>query len=111
MMGPAKPQRIEIGDRACAHGEDVAQNAADAGSGTLIGLDVGGMVVALHLEDCGLAVPDIDHARVLALTLDHPGRLGRPLAPVPTRGLVCSVERRLGKACVCTFSARWCAST
>jgi hypothetical protein len=37
--------------RARAHGEDVAQDAADAGRRALVGLDVGGVVVAFHLED------------------------------------------------------------
>src|SRR3546814_9869600 len=48
---------------------------------------------SLHLEDCGLAVPVIDHARVLARTLDHPGRLGRQLAQVPARGFVGAMLR------------------
>jgi hypothetical protein len=33
-----------------AHGEDVAQDAAHAGRGALIGLDVGGVVVASILK-------------------------------------------------------------
>ena len=41
--------RLAIGPR--AHGEDVAHDAADAGRRALVGLDVGGVVVALHLED------------------------------------------------------------
>ena len=47
------PKRSALmrGDGAGAHGEDVAQNAADAGGGALIGLDEGRMIVAFHLED------------------------------------------------------------
>ncbi len=51
MIGRAEAQRVEIGDRPRAHGEDVAQDAADAGRGALIGLDEGWMVVGFHLED------------------------------------------------------------
>jgi hypothetical protein len=36
------------------------------GRRALVGLDVGGVVVALHLEDGGLAVADIDDAGILA---------------------------------------------
>jgi hypothetical protein len=57
-----------IGPR--AHGEDVAQDAADAGRRALIGLDVARVVVALHLEDGGLAVADVDDAGVLARAAD-----------------------------------------
>ena len=45
VIGRAEAQEIERGDRPCAHGEDVAQNAADPGRRALIGLDEGGMVV------------------------------------------------------------------
>ena len=42
--------------------------------------------MALHLEDGGLAVADVDHAGVLARALDHPRRLGRQLLqPAPWR--------------------------
>ena len=76
----AERQRIEAGDRPRAHGEHVAQNAADAGRGALIGLDVARMVVALHLEHDGEPVADVDDAGVLARSLDHPRRLGRQRA-------------------------------
>ena len=39
MAGVAEGKRIEAGDRPRAHGEDVAQDAADAGRRALIGLD------------------------------------------------------------------------
>ena len=42
----AEAQRIHDGQRPRAHGEDVAQNAADAGGRALEGLDVAGVVVA-----------------------------------------------------------------
>ena len=87
----AEAQRVEVGDRPRAHGEDVAQDAADAGRRALVGLDVGGVVVALHLEDGGLAVADVDHAGILARALDHPRRLGRQLLQPDLRGLVGAV--------------------
>jgi hypothetical protein len=59
-------ERVHRRDGSGAHGEDVAQDAADAGRRALVGLDIGGVVVALHLEDHRLSVADIDHARVLA---------------------------------------------
>ncbi len=71
MIGPAETQRVEVGDRASAHREDVAQDAADAGRRTLIRLDIGRVVVALHLEDRRLAVADVDHAGILAGAADH----------------------------------------
>ena len=91
MVGRAEAQSVEAGDRPRAHGEDVAQDAADAGRRALIGLDEGGMVVALHLEDAGVPVADVDDAGILARPLDHPGRLGRQLAQVQARGFVGAV--------------------
>ena len=41
----AKAQRIEDRDRAGAHREDVAKDAADTGGGTLVGLDGRGVIV------------------------------------------------------------------
>ena len=45
--GIAEAQRVEVGDGAGAHGEDIAQNAADAGGGALVGFDEAGVVVAI----------------------------------------------------------------
>ena len=72
----AEAQRVHGGDGARAHGEDVAQDAADAGGRALIGLDEGGMVVAFHLEDDGIAVADVDDAGILARALDDLRPLG-----------------------------------
>ena len=69
----AEAERVQEGDRPRPHGEDVAQDAADARRRPLVGLDEGGVVVALHLEDADLAVTDIDDAGVLARSLHHPG--------------------------------------
>ena len=72
----AEAQRVHRRDRARTHGEDVTQDAADAGRRTLVGLDVGGVVVALHLEDHRLAVADVHHARILARAADDLRALG-----------------------------------
>ena len=86
MVRAAEAQRVQIGDRPRAHGEDVAQDAADAGRRALIGLDEGGVVVALHLEDRGLAVADVDDAGILARAADHARARGRQrLQPVLAR--------------------------
>src|SRR5258708_32364928 len=86
MFRRAEAQGVEAGDRPRAHGEDVAQDAADAGGRALIGLDVAWMVVALHLEHHRLAIADVDDAGVLAGALDHPRRLGRQTSPMHPRG-------------------------
>ena len=84
-------QRIETGNRTRTHGENVAQNATDAGGRALIGLNVAWMVMALHLEHDCEPVADIDHAGVLARPLDHPRRLRRQRAQVDFRRLVRAV--------------------
>ena len=65
-VGRAEAQRIHHRERACAHGEDVAHDAADPGRRTLIGLDVGRMVVGLDLEGHRPAVTDVDDSGVFA---------------------------------------------
>ena len=62
----AEAERVEDGDRAGAHGEDVAQDAADAGRGALVRLHRGGVVVALDLERDRQPVADADDAGVVA---------------------------------------------
>ena len=73
VVGMAEPQRVQIGHRARAHGEHVAQDAADTGGRPLVGLDKGRVVMALHLEDGSLAVADIDDAGIFARSANHPG--------------------------------------
>ena len=67
----AEAQRIQHGDGARAHGEDVAQNAADAGGRALERLDEAGVVVRFDLEGDDVAAADIDDAGVLAGALHH----------------------------------------
>ena len=80
MRRRAERQRVQAGDRPRAHGEHVAQDAADAGRRALIGLDVARVVVALHLEHAGEPVADVDDTGILARPLDHPRALGRQRA-------------------------------
>ena len=67
----AEAQRVERGDRARAHREDVAQDPADARRRALARLDERRVVVALDLEDDREPVADRDDARVLARALQH----------------------------------------
>ena len=104
----AEAQRVQHGDRPCAHRQDVADDAADAGGRTLVRLDVGRVVVRLDLEGDRPAVADVDHAGVLAHADEqHARRVGRgllgELAQVHLRGLVRAVlaphdrvDRQLG---------------
>jgi hypothetical protein len=91
VVGFAEAQGVQQGDRPRAHGEDVAHDAAHARRRALVGLDVGGVVVALHLEDDGVAVVDVDHAGVLAGTADHPRAGDRKLLQLVLRRLVRAV--------------------
>src|SRR2546425_267243 len=67
----AEAERIEEGDGAGAHREDVPQDSAHPGGGALEGLDERGVIVALDLEDDGPAVADVDDAGILAGPLQH----------------------------------------
>ena len=75
----AEAERVEDRDRARAHREDVAQDAAHAGGGALVRLHRGGVVVALDLERHGQPVADPDHAGVVAGAGHHAvaDRVGR----------------------------------
>ena len=77
MIRAAEAQRVEIADRARPHGEDIAQDAADAGRCALIGLDIRRVVMAFHFKYGGLAVADVDDAGVFARTTNHLRPFGR----------------------------------
>ena len=62
----AEAQLVHDGDRARAHRDDVADDAADAGRGALERLDVARVVVRLDLEGDRPALADVDDAGVLA---------------------------------------------
>ena len=87
----AEAQRVQRGDRARAHREDVADDAADAGRRALVGLDGAGVVVRLHLEGDRPAVADADDAGVLAGALQHARALVREHAQRLARVLVAAV--------------------
>ena len=72
--GLAEAQAVEERDRAGAHGDDVAEDPADPRRRALEGLDRGRMVVALDLERDGLALAEVDDARVLARPLQDSRR-------------------------------------
>jgi len=96
MVRAAEAQRVEVRDGAGAHREDVAQDAADPGRRTLIGLNVRRVVVALHLEDRGEllaagAFADVDDAGIFAGAADHPRRLGRQLFQMEARAFVAAM--------------------
>ena len=67
----AEAQRVHDRDRASAHGQDVAHDAADSGRGTLVRLDVRRVVVRLDLEGHRVALADVDDAGVLADAGEH----------------------------------------
>src|SRR5690606_14238762 len=96
MVDGAKAQRIHDSDGACAHGDDVADNAANAGCGTLVRLDHGGGVVGFNLERYGPAVAQVSDASVFADAHQHVllhflGDLVPELAQVVLGGLVGAV--------------------
>ena len=93
----AEAQRIEAGDRARAHGEDIAQDAADACGSALVGLDEARVVVALHLEGGHPAMTDVDDPSILARPVDDPAAPGREPAQVELRRLVRTVFRVEGR--------------
>ena len=64
-------QRVHDGHGPRAHREDVADDAADPGRGSLVGLDVRRVVVALDLEGHGVALADVEDAGVLADPGEH----------------------------------------
>jgi hypothetical protein len=86
-----EPQRVHQGDRPGAHGEDVAQDAARAGRRTLVGLDVGGVVVALDADGRRDAVTDVHDARRSRPGPTSTPRLGRESLQVDARRLVRAV--------------------
>ena len=80
-VGRAEPQRVHHRDRPGAHGEDVPDDAADAGGRALVGLHVRRVVVRLDLERDRPAVAGVDHAGVLARCRPAAGRCGGAFSP------------------------------
>ena len=91
MIGRTEAQRVHCRNRACTHGEDIAQDAADTGGCALIRFDIGRMVVALHLEDDAIAIIDIDDTGIFARSLNDARTRGRQRTQPLLRGLVGAV--------------------
>ena len=70
-------QRVQQKLRARAHGEDVANDSADAGGGALKRLDRARVIVRFDLERDRPAVADIDHAGIFFAGFDENVRPGR----------------------------------
>ena len=82
MVRPSETQRVHIRHWPRAHGEHIAQDAANARCCALIGFDIGWMVVRFHFEDRGKLAAvrtfaNVDHARIFTGTADHPRGLSR----------------------------------
>ena len=93
MIDAAETKRIEGRDRARTHGEDIAQDATDAGGGTLVGLDKGWMIVAFHFESHGEPATDIDDAGIFTRPLQHVRTFGREILKIIARAFVTTVLR------------------
>ena len=92
--GWPEPERVHHRDRARAHREDVADDAANAGGGALMGLHVRRVVVRFDLEGDRVALADVHHSGVMADAREQRvgrGRLGRELPQVHLGGLVGAV--------------------
>src|ERR1022692_859701 len=87
----AEAEGIHDGDGARAHGEDVAQDAADTGGRALQGLDEAGVIVRLDFESDDVAAADIDDAGVLAGALHHQLAARRQLLQMHARALIGAV--------------------
>ncbi len=92
----AETDGVEDGDGARAHGEDVAQDAADAGGRALEGLDETGVVVGFDLEGDGVAyafrvLTDVDDAGVFAGADQHARALGGQLLQMQAGAFVGAV--------------------
>ena len=86
-------QRVEQRNRPRAHGEDVADDAADAGGRALVRLDERRVVVRLDLEHRAQAVTDVDRPRIFAGPLHDARTGGRQRLQVHARALVAAMLR------------------
>jgi hypothetical protein len=67
----AKEERVHHGEWPSTHGEHVAQDAAHAGGGSLVGLDGRGVVVAFNTYGDRDVVPGVDDSGVFARPDQH----------------------------------------
>src|ERR1019366_426179 len=109
VVQPAESQRIHHRDGPRAHGENVAQNPANARRRALKRLDKAGMVVGFDLERNHVAAADIDDPRVLAGPLYHQFAARRQLLQVQAGALVRAVlaphHRKYAQLGVARFAA------
>ena len=91
VVGRPEEERVHHRQWPGAHGEDVAQNAADAGGRALVGLDGRGVVVALDADGDGDAVAGVDHPGVLPGSDQDAAALGGQAAQVQPGRLVRAV--------------------
>ena len=91
IVGRPEEERVEHGRGARAHGEDVAEDPAHPGRGTLVGLNSRRVVVALDLEYAEQPAAEIHGAGVLARTHRHARPLRRKGAQQLLRMLVRAV--------------------
>ena len=89
----AEAQRIHEGYGTGAHGEDVAEDSANPGGRTLVGLDCRRVVVGLDADGGGDAIADVDHSGVLTRADEHPRRIRRESPEVDPAALVGAVLR------------------
>ncbi len=78
-------QWVHGGDGPGTHGEDVPQDPAHPRRGPLVGLDRGGVIVALDPQRNGNPIAGVDHAGVLTGAHQHVIRLGRQAGEVNLR--------------------------
>ena len=93
-IGRPEPDRVHHGHRACAHSQDVTDDAAHAGGRTLMRLHVRRMVVRFDLEGDRVAQADVHHAGVVADTGQQRAGRGRLIGELPQvhlRGFVGAV--------------------
>jgi hypothetical protein len=93
VVGFRKTQSVENRDRPRTHGDDVAQDPADARGRSLERLDRRGVVVRLDLEGDGLVLAEVDHAGVLTGALQDTFSLGGKAPQQEGRVLVAAMLR------------------
>ena len=93
VIGFAEEQRVHDGQRARTHREDVAEDPADTGGGSLVRLDGGGMVVALNPDRHRDPIASVDDTGILAWSHQDRRAFGGEALQVDPRRLVRAVLR------------------
>src|ERR1700674_5778799 len=87
----SKPQRVHHRHRPRAHGENIAQNSADARGRSLKWFDERRMIMRLDFECAGPAVADVNDSGILPRPLHHQLAAGRQALQVNARRLIRTV--------------------